>query len=78
MQLSFWSFPGEDGLLILSFRTSAEGINRCLETLGRTRGGLFGRMGGLGLPTFAFSFFFFFFTFGFIWGAAGVGIVLLD
>lgn len=52
VQLSFCSFPREDGLVILSFRTSAEGINRSLETLGRTRGGLFGATGGLGVLFF--------------------------
>lgn len=49
VQLSFWSFPREDELVILSFRTSAKAINICLETLSRTRGGLFGRMSGLGV-----------------------------
>lgn len=34
--------------------------------------------GWLGASYFCIFFFFFFFTFGFIWGAAGVGIVLLD
>lgn len=65
--------------MILSFRTSAKGINICLETLGRTRGGLFGTMSGLGFLIIIINFFYYsLFLFGGCWRGNRVPELMLQ